>query len=191
MKSILSVDLDWILEHRQAISVVTLLIEKFKSCDKIIFVKEHHQVLKHLDGTEDTIYNVDHHHDLGYDDFQRYDDIEKNIEFREGDWIQFLLKSKSLKNYVWIHNISSLLADTTLTGIRELEQYNHTIDLNVCENVNFSKVVICESYEYSNTLSPFMYNILLEICKSIHKEKLVIDNAKNIASYVDARIKNF
>ena len=101
MKNILSVDLDWIKDTRQAISLISLLMKKLKDCEKIIFLKEHQQLLKYVENFDNTIYNIDHHHDFGYDDFIA------TTEFREGNWLHFLITNNIIKNYFWINNVGS------------------------------------------------------------------------------------
>jgi hypothetical protein len=176
---ILSVDLDWIRNAKQSISLFNLLLNKFKTCDKIIFIKSHNFILKYFNkNTDNTIYNIDHHHDFGYGDY----DNNTNF-FREGNWVDYLISNKFLKNYYWINNIESELNPQHIKqSLRELDNYNHTINLNICEKVNFSKIIICESFEYNNNNLLF-YNFLLEICNSIYENKVTIDETKNITKY--------
>ena len=177
MSKILSVDLDWIYEERQCLLINELLLKKFNNAKKIIFIKSHHAFLKYYEN-ESEIYNIDHHHDLGYDTTEPID------EYREGNWMMYFLKNNLLKKYVWVHNLKSVMNQTQLDCLRNIDEYYNTINLDVCNNEEFEKIIICESYDYSNYYSPFMYNILLQICKSIFNDKTIIDDTKNLTSYV-------
>ena len=178
MGNILTVDLDYILDERQCLSINNLILNKAKEVKKIIFVKSHHNALRFYEN-EKTLYNVDHHHDCGY-----IGEEPLNSTYREGNWILYLLRKNLLNRYVWIHNLKSDLKTQNLDSLREIEEYNHTINLDVCYNEIFDKMIICESFDYSNYFSPFMFNILIQTCKSVYNEKTIIDGTKNPSSYV-------
>jgi len=178
MSSILTIDLDWILDERQCLSVNELFLIKAKEVDKIIFVKSHHNALKYYEN-EKTIYNVDHHHDLGYEGEESV-----NQTYREGNWLLYLINKNVLSKYVWIHNLKSDLITNNLNCVRDIDEYRHTINLNVCYDEKFSKMIICESFDYSNYFSPFMFNMLIQTSNSLFNEKTIIDGTKNPSSYL-------
>ena len=178
MSSILTIDLDWILDERQCLSVNQLFLNKASEVNKIIFVKSHHNALRFYEN-EKIIFNVDHHHDLGY-----IGEESVNQTYREGNWLLYLIKKNLLSKYIWIHNFKSDLITRNLDCLRDIDEYKHTINLDVCYEEKFNKMIICESFDYSNYFSPFMFNILIQISKSLFNEKTIIDDTKNPSSYL-------
>ena len=172
--SILTIDLDWIIEQSQQLKLYKILLEKFKNANKIIFIKTHQLLLNYIED-ENEIFNVDHHHDINYDK-EPYD----TQKFREGNWLYYLILKGFLKKYIWIHNHNSDLETKHLDLVRNLEYYNHTTDINILNNLDFNKIIICESFDYNRTTLNF--ESLKYICLSLFNDKTIIDETKNISS---------
>ena len=179
-KSILTIDLDWIIESSQTMLLFNFLIKKLITTKKIIFIKSHHLLLKYHEN-ETSIYNIDHHHDLGYKETDDPKLIENKI-YREGNWLLHLIHNNIINKYVWINNINSDLKSPHLNEVRNLEYYHHSIDINILNNLNFDKVVICESFEYEKT--SLLFELLKSICICIFNDKTLLDDTKNISSFI-------
>jgi hypothetical protein len=177
--SILSVDLDWIQHWSQERQVLDLCLSNFQNADKIIFIKAHHHILNYfIEGEKYSIDNIDHHHDINYD---QKDGYHYNW-FREGNWIYYLLTRKMLNRYHWVHNHNSLYGSHQAELMRDIPEYNFSTDINTMHNKNYNWIVICESFDYQQTSN--FYEQLKMICNEYHKDKLIIDNTKNITSHI-------
>jgi hypothetical protein len=179
-KSILTIDLDWIVENYQTNLVFNLIIKKLKKSKKIIFIKSHHLLLRYIED-ENSIYNLDHHHDLGYKESDDPKLIEQKI-YREGNWLLHLIHNKIINKYVWICNSDSDIKSPHLNEIRNLEYYYHTTDINILNNIEFDKIVICESFEYVKSSN--FFELIKSLCLTLFKEKTIVDDTKNISSFI-------
>ena len=173
--NILSIDIDWIENDYQYLSLFNILCNKFKSTDHIIFIKSHHLILKYIE-KETTIYNVDHHHDLIYEDGE---------ECNEGNWVNFAIKGNKTKNYYWIHNYNSEAHPKSFYRARGLEKFSYTADINILNNLEFNKIIICESFEYQKDISrlnkyPLIVDVLKGLAFNIFPSKVTIDDTLNI-----------
>ena len=176
--SILSVDLDWIQHWSQERQVFDLCLKNFKTSDKIIFLKTHHQILNHFVPEDKySIDNIDHHHDINYDK-----DGYHNNWFREGNWVYYLLTRKMLSKYHWVHNHNSLYGSQQAELMRDIPEYSFTTDINSVQGKQYNWVVVCESFDYQQTSN--FYEQLKMVADEPHKEKTIIDNTKNITSHI-------
>lgn len=118
------------------------------------FINSHEDILNYCDNL-DTIINIDHHHDLGYNDEQRENDI-----IGCANWAYQGLKNKKFKNYMWLHNYNSepfyLIKNFSI--------------INMCiNNVNFeqlfipNQIIICSSYSWIPTSIRPLYNLWKKI----------------------------
>ena len=125
---------------------------------------------------ENTIYNVDHHHDLIY---------EEGEECNEGNWVNFIIKGNQIKNYYWIHNYNSEAHPKSFHRARGLEKFSYTTGINVLNDLEFNKVVICESFEYQKDSSrlnkyPLIIDILKGLAFNMFSSKVIVDDTPNI-----------
>ena len=124
--------------------------------DNIYVGYQHHELyyfLKDVSPEEPiTIYNIDHHHDLGYPE-------NDNTKLNIGNWVTYINKEKKLQNYTWIRNKNSSLNDLNYNN---LNQFYHTTDINIIDTVRFDKIFICASWEWV----PLKYKPLFEILVS-------------------------
>ena len=82
------------------------VLEVSKKIDKdhIIFIESHEEVYTQLKDIYPaiTLYNIDHHHDLGYGN---------NDECDCGSWAKYLLDNKKIYSYIWINDEKSIQPD--------------------------------------------------------------------------------
>jgi hypothetical protein len=97
------------------------------------------------------IINIDHHHDLGYD--ERDDTKEGTLNSPNcGNWAKFLFDSNKMKNYIWIKNVNSV--GIVREKVNEQMIKYEILEKNFCEfyneilNLNFDKIFICLSPEW-------------------------------------------
>lgn len=86
-----------------------------------------------------TLYNIDHHHDCGYD-VKTLEDID-NQNVQCGNWVHWI---KNLDKYIWINNKNS---DTFMTQeiFYAIPKYQMSYDINLIRNVKFDYLFLCLS----------------------------------------------
>ena len=173
---ILTIDLDYITNNQQNIDIFKKSIKWFDESKEIVFIKSHHLILKYISGAID-LYNIDHHHDINYDDINAFD----KPNYREGDWVVKLVKFNMLRSYTWIHNFDSDLHYNHLNCVRNLKKFNYTTDISILDNLKFDKVVVCESRTHQ--ITSMMYETLKSMSFFHHKNKTIEDDTNNITDY--------
>lgn len=105
------------------------------------------------------LYNVDHHHDLGYPSGD--DDDYAFSQLGVGNWVTFLNMEKKLNSYTWIHNKNS--NHPRIKEINNLKSYSHSIDLAMLEHIKFDKIFICGSWEWVPLKYESLFDILITV----------------------------
>jgi len=95
------------LIHYYRLTKFLFYLTKFLSKEKFHFVFDHQQVVKWIPLNEPVmIWNIDHHHDLGYAD-KDLEDL-KGKELNCANWVKWVIdNSSSLVQYNWIGNENS------------------------------------------------------------------------------------
>ena len=108
--------------------------------ENIIFIESHERIIKHIPEDGNTfLFNIDHHHDLGYDDKNK--DIEDENEVNCGNWGRYLLNKNLLQAFIWIGNKEINKSGTNITAYNYINSFN----LN---NLYADKIIICLSPEW-------------------------------------------
>lgn len=102
-----------------------------------------------------TMYNVDHHHDLGYMPMTGDEDVTV------ANWMYKLNQTHKVNRYIWISNANSRvpLQET----IDTFKHYTNTNDLKVVKGVKFDKIFICGSWEWVPPKYRNLFNILVSL----------------------------
>ena len=74
--------------------------------EQIVFIYSHSDIVPLLDeiNTPIDLYNVDFHHDIGYEDNQWKIPLR---EYNEGNWVKKLWDDKKIQSYIWIKDYKS------------------------------------------------------------------------------------
>ena len=182
--NILTIDCDWAQTQEQLIELIRLC-KHYHKHPEVYFVKEHQHCAKYLD-PGDILYNVDEHHDLGYNEVA-FKESENGIMYR-GNWVRTLILHGQLKGYTWIKNYNSQVLEdevanssfTTIAG--KLKTF--TDDIKILYNREFKKIVISESVLTMPREWRFLYNALKEVFDTYKEE-----NFGNIISYLQLNAK--
>ena len=67
MKNVLTIDLDYARSYEQKLKIIDIFCKILKSKSTIYFIQQHHAALPLIQG-DTHLYNIDHHHDIGYSD---------------------------------------------------------------------------------------------------------------------------
>ena len=178
---VLSIDVDWVTNYNQLITLISFLSKKFSKCSKIVFIESHHDILNCLEPQEDFIVNVDHHHDITQVPLEDKS-YAQNIHM--GNWVDYLIRNKKLNHYIWINNLNSNLSDFNLHPARNLKTLKIDHSLDFIDSMDFEKIVICKSFDYIPQHQKDMglgltYEVLKSIALNIFKEKVTLDNTLN------------
>lgn len=119
----------------------------------IYFIESHEQIVNFLPkDTDISLFNIDHHHDLGYAPSEELD--KDNFSLDCGNWGLYLLKNKLINNYTWIKNKNSI------KNFNNKYYYNskcfYDFDLN---NLKPNKIIICLSAPWV----PEQYHVLFNL----------------------------
>ena len=99
-----------------------LKIKKQISSQHIHFLLDHEDVSFFIQPEEEVIiYNIDHHHDCGYDQHKKYDKMTC------ANWVYFIHEFASKVEYNWICNINSDLPCDEEDSIKTLIQNQYFI----------------------------------------------------------------
>ena len=141
------------------------LKEKVNGIDKdnIKIAFNHEEIYDFLDKDFDvSLYNIDHHHDMGYPQNDSEENKERALEgLGCGNWVSFLNKNKKIKQYTWIGNHNSNPPMNIISN--DYDNFIFTTDLNALCSVKFDKIFICASWEWV----PLKYRNLFDILISL------------------------
>ena len=119
--------------------------------DELYYFMEKQQAKKY------SVYNIDHHHDLGYLNSNSPSIEEQPISL--ANWATKAHQNLNMYRYTWISNINSHKPEE----VPEKLKYTATYDLNILENIKFDKIFICASWEWV----PLKYQNLFAILTSL------------------------
>lgn len=106
------------------------------------------------------VYNIDHHHDLGYHiGDEPLDEQSTSL----ANWAAKAHTDLNMYKYTWIHNVNSCMPEE----VSEKLKYTHTTDLRILDGIKFDKVFICASWEWV----PPKYQNLFAILTSLVDDK--------------------
>ena len=128
-------------------AVTRALMNLFKKvpAKDVHFIKEHHSLIKLVEGMKDIdLINIDHHHDIGYD---RVMPTTKILRPECGNWVKYLADKGVIKSYVWINNENS---DMPTGGLSKMYLYDEFSikDFNVNGIEKIDKLIICNSPQW-------------------------------------------
>jgi len=144
MRTILSVDIDWVSNWTQSKQLLNILSPKIKNGEfKEIAIRSHHQEIRDvIDPIEDDeiyVVNIDHHHDIAYGEHCALDK-----PFQSCNWLGKYLIEGKVSSAIWIANPDS---EVKPFGIPE-DSINIYYDLELINEFNYDTLFICRSPHY-------------------------------------------
>lgn len=103
------------------------------------------------------IYNIDHHHDLGYED--------SPCSINCSNWVNALNQSGHLNTYHWIGNNNS--QNPSREQIQNLNNYISSNDIYMLQNIKFDKIFIATSPCWIPKKFHTLNNILIELLTTL------------------------
>ena len=179
---VLSIDLDWLQSHFHLKNLNALFFDKVKTAKRIVFSKHHHTILNELhDKNNISLHNIDHHHDICYQESQQTCITEGRATY--ACWVGYLIYSKKLNEHYWYKNGDSSVLDpeqshnssqyffTNIIIHNELP-YHVVEDLTHAQSVDtYDLMFVCSSQEYSNIQYSVVYDIYKDMCNDYYKFK--------------------
>jgi len=180
---ILSIDVDWLLPgsryHLKELN--NLFFTKCETAKQIAFGRYHHQILQCpqlLQSNNIILHNIDHHHDLVYEDWQ-----EKGIRegiATHGAWIGNLIYDNKIAEYWWYKNLDSdvirpesFLAHSMI--IREPKMYFYIEEtLEEAWKLDYDLIFVSLSQETLDKKLYCVYDTYIDYCKYKYEEKTVV-----------------
>lgn len=120
------------------------LLKMKKENIQIKFIDSHEKILDYVENPCNLI-NIDHHHDLGYNECQW-----KNKKIECANWGYWGIKKGLFKSFIWLHGWMSTMWNPQLNNeiknIPMVENIIFGVDLN--QIIKPSKIIICSSYNW-------------------------------------------
>lgn len=118
---------------------------KVLNVNKIFFITHHKQAAKLLEGYEEIhLCNIDHHHDVGYENVKP---LTKILKPDDGNWVKYLKDKKIVTYYSWIHNSNSDFPDNRLTQYIDKEyELSHVFLSEAVPSIDI--LILCHSPEW-------------------------------------------
>lgn len=117
--------------------ITSYLIDSFMTMNSndIYFIEDHEQIYDLIKDEEKyNIYNIDHHHDCGYE-------LSRNDLFC-GNWVKILKEENKLNSYIWITD------EASPDDIKEIGEKKLFYDIDLFSLPQPDIIVICASYEW-------------------------------------------
>lgn len=146
-------------------------------CRDVYFINSHEAAISCIKGLSlkepVTLYNIDHHHDLGYDKTaNEWKTLEKKVLV--GNWVKYGKEKKYIDNYFWIHNDNS---DPFPKEAQFLVKDDFDLkDINLNDD-NFvpDVLILCASYEWVPPMYHSLYLAWNSICSEIAGKEYALD----------------
>lgn len=155
------------LNHYKKLTNWLIKIIKKIPSNNIIIIEDHGQIVKYLKSmSEINIYNIDHHHDLGYDD-------NKEKKLNCGNWGLILKDLNLLNNFYWIKNENSLdiPPENKKFDFQSFNLSDYDLDLLPIPD----KLVLCLSEPWMPPIFRPLFFTWLDILNNYYNTKFEID----------------
>ena len=158
------------LNHYKKLTQWLLKIIKYISKENIIIIEDHGQIVKYLKNfNKINIYNIDHHHDLGY----HLENKEERDKLNCGNWGLILKDLNILNDYHWIKNKNSILLPD---NVKEFDFFTYDlIEFNLDNLPIPDKLIICLSEPWVPPMFRPLFFTWLDILNNHYKTKFEID----------------
>ena len=152
-----------------------LLMHAFKTIPKenIHFIHNHDSVVNYVK-EKVTLINIDHHHDLSYNQDLERDQLE---QLGCANWVRWLYEKDLIENYFWIKNDISIMPekyfDFRYLELKTLEDLNSFFDKN-----NVSEIIICFSEPWIPDEYYELFYLWMDLCNEQYKTHFEFEDYK-------------
>ena len=180
---ILSIDVDWLLpgSRYHLGELNNLFFTKCETAEQIAFGRYHHQILQCpqlLQSNNIILHNIDHHHDLVYEDWQERG-IREGIA-SHGAWIGNLIYDNKIAEYWWYKNLDSdvIRPESFLASSMMSRQppVSFMIEETLEEawRLDYDLIFVSLSQETLDKKLYCVYDTYIDYCKYKYEEKTVV-----------------
>lgn len=172
----------------QALTDLCLKVASEIPAENIYFGREHDSILTFLCGDIKkvdeifNIFNIDHHHDIYYNDNQKANIYRFNYAMN-ANWVWYLKENKKLNLYYWIRNINSkrypfINGNGCMRDLDEIEfrQIGNISEVKDLMDKQFDYMFICRSDDYLPFKFQSVFSGLKTQIEQVTKKKFTIDN---------------
>lgn len=138
----------------RAIANILIEMKQLIGKDNIHFIINHEEILQYLPKDEEfNLYNIDHHHDMGY---------EEKIGVRPqcGDWVCHAYDKYPMKKYYWVSDDLGVEPDTDKYEVQRLRVNSFSYHNILPET---SKVIVCLSPTWVPSQFYPLYDLLHDL----------------------------
>lgn len=153
---------------------IILNIKKMNK-NSVHFIREHNTAIPIIEKYDECVlYNIDHHHDLGYNITASTKIFKPDC----GNWVKYLMDKQKVKKYIWIHNDNSNMPSSTLF---EMKYINTKIELSNFSPLeylteNMDELIICNSPQWiPNSLQP-LFMTWMTICEEYYQTNYTFED---------------
>lgn len=137
-------------------AIANILIDAKQSIgkDNIHFIINHEEILQYLPKDEEfNLYNIDHHHDMGYEE-------KVGVRPQCGDWVCHAYDKYPMKKYYWVSDDLGIDPDTDKYEVQRLRVHSFSYHNLLPET---SKVIVCLSPTWVPSQFHPLYDLLHDL----------------------------
>lgn len=158
------------------------IVRAAKQNQEIYFVNSHDKVidiLKTIPHDEQIdLYNIDHHHDLGYD-MESADWIRPMFKYDLSNWVKYARDKKMVDTFYWVHNENS--DPYPNEAVRYVTEDYVLKDFNLEDDKYAPDVlIICSSFEWIPPVYQPLFYSWNTICSEITGKEYPFDSIEKI-----------
>lgn len=133
--------------------------------ENIFFIKDHNTLIKYTENKVFNLWNIDHHHDITYDEENI---IAPILDPGCGNWIKYLMDYNKIKEYTWINNKNSISPNEEVLKYYKCQKYLlKEYNLNsLVEKID--KLFICQSPEWIPEYYLPLFDAWIAICEEYY-----------------------
>lgn len=156
------------LNHYQKLIQIILYLTNFLQEKQVHFIYDHEQIVNYIPKNEQFIlWNIDHHHDLGYDE-----ESLKSLENKKvtcANWVKWLFDNHyNVIQYYWIKNENSLPCNEKSQSFLNITDDFRTVDINKLLSIRPDELIICLSSPWIPPHIRSLFFIFMDICNRIY-----------------------
>ena len=196
---VLTIDVDWLLPgsryHLKELN--NLFFAKCETAKEIAFGRYHHQILQApqiLQSNNIILHNIDHHHDLVYEDWQEQG-IKEGVA-THGAWIGNLIFDNKIAEYWWYKNSDSdvirpesFLAASMLSRQPSVHFYIEET-LEAAWRLDYDLIFVSLSQETLDKKLYCVYDTYIDYCKYKYEQKTVVARINPDLPNTPIRVRN-
>lgn len=122
-----------------------------KYINNITFIYDHHDIVDFLKDEEEPfeLYNIDYHHDIGYEEKNKWHIPLSENDYHEGNWVRYLYNINKIQKYIWYKSYYSSSPDAEIEKYLTEEHLIHNTNIELfTKEIEFDRVYISLSSEW-------------------------------------------